>query len=55
MLPKQIVERINLSEIKIFINGTNLFTLDKVDVADPEILSGYPAVRSYSIGAKLQF
>ncbi|MEX0986611.1 MAG: SusC/RagA family TonB-linked outer membrane protein [Bacteroidales bacterium] len=54
-LSNQIIKRINLSETRIFINGTNLFTLDKVEVADPEILSGYPAVRSYSIGAKIQF
>lgn len=54
-LPERIIERINLSETKIFINGTNLFSVDKVEVADPEILSGYPAIRSYSIGAKIQF
>lgn len=54
-LPDPIIERINVSEIKIFINGTNLFSLDKVDVTDPEILSGYPAVRSFSIGAKIKF
>jgi len=54
-LPKRIVERINLSETRIFINGTNLFSVDKVKVADPEMLSGYPAIRSYSIGAKIQF
>ncbi len=54
-LPKQLINKINLNETRIFINGTNLFTWDKVKVADPEILSGYPAIRSYSIGAKIQF
>jgi len=54
-LPARITERINISETRIFINGTNLFSVDKVEEADPEILSGYPAVRSYSIGAKIQF
>lgn len=55
ILPSQIFEKLNVSEINIFINGTNLFTWDKVEVADPEILSGYPALRSFSIGAKIQF
>ncbi len=54
-LPRQIIERLNISETRIFINATNLFTLDKIEGADPEILSGYPAIRSYSIGAKVQF
>jgi len=54
-LPSRVIERINVSELRIFINGTNLFTVDKVEVADPEVLSGYPAVRTYSIGAKIQF
>ena len=54
-LPKRMIERIHLTETRIFINGTNLFSIDKVEVADPEILSGYPAIRSYSIGVKIQF
>jgi TonB-linked SusC/RagA family outer membrane protein len=54
-LPKRMIERIHLNETRIFINGTNLFSVDKVEVADPEILSGYPAIRSYSIGVKIQF
>ena len=49
------IEKMHLTETRIFINGTNLFSVDKVEVADPEILSGYPAIRSYSIGVKIQF
>lgn len=54
-LPVRIFQNTSISETRIFINGTNLLTIDKVEVADPEILSGYPALRSYSIGAKIQF
>jgi TonB-linked SusC/RagA family outer membrane protein len=54
-LPVRNVERIKLSGVKIFLSGTNLFSLDKVDLTDPEILSGYPAVRSVCIGTKIQF
>lgn len=54
-LPERLIQKLGLSETKLFLNGTNLFTLDKVEVADPEILFGYPSVRSYTIGAKIQF
>jgi len=54
-LPARIFGNTKISETRIFINGTNLLTLDRVEMADPEILSGYPALRSYSIGAKIQF
>ena len=55
-LPYRINEKLKLTESSIFINGTNLFSFDKVvEAADPEVLSGYPALRTYSIGAKIQF
>jgi TonB-linked SusC/RagA family outer membrane protein len=53
-LPQTIVEKVRLSSAKIFINGTNLFSWDHVDIADPETLGGYPAVRTVSLGAKIQ-
>ncbi len=42
-------------DLRFFLNGNNLFSLDKIDYSDPEVLSGYPAVRTFSLGAKLQF
>ena len=54
ILPKSLTEKIGIPEAKIFINGTNIFTIDRVDVADPEILTGYPATKTFSIGAKIQ-
>jgi len=54
-LSKKIVDKIHLSSARLFINGTNLFSLDHVKITDPETLTGYAAVRSISLGAKIQF
>jgi TonB-linked SusC/RagA family outer membrane protein len=55
-VPKEVLKRVKLQNVRIFVNGTNLFEWDKVDfVSDPETLSGYPAVKTLSIGTKIQF
>lgn len=41
--------------LRVYLNGNNLFSLDKVKNSDPEVLSGYPVVRTFSVGAKIQF
>lgn len=46
----------HLSDIKVFVQGTNLFSLDNIHFADPEQLSmSYPSIRSYWAGIKLNF
>jgi TonB-linked SusC/RagA family outer membrane protein len=51
-----IVRKIHVDNARIFINATDLFSLDHMKgLTDPEILTGYPAVRSLSLGAKIQF
>lgn len=55
-LPQSLVQRVGLSSTRVFVNGTNLFSIDHLDgYTDPEILSGYPVVRTWSIGARLKF
>lgn len=54
-LNDNIIKKLKLKQIRFFINGSNLLTFDKVDIADPERLSGYPATMSVSIGANLKF
>lgn len=45
-----------LADIKVFVQGTNLFSLDNLHFADPEQLQyAYPSVRSYWAGIKLNF
>jgi TonB-linked SusC/RagA family outer membrane protein len=54
-LSKNAVKKLHLTGVRFFINGTNLFSIDHMDFTDPETLSGYPAVRTYSIGTRIQF
>ena len=42
------------SDIRFYLNGTNLLSFDHIKVLDPESMSGYPAVRTFSFGAKIQ-
>jgi len=54
-LPEKIVSKVKFDSARFFINGTNLFSWDHLDYSDPETLSGYPAMKTYSIGARFQF
>ncbi len=55
-LPTSLVEKVKLSNARIFINGTNLFSFDKMQgYVDPETRSGYLAVRTVTGGIKFQF
>lgn len=45
-----------IEKVRIFINGTNLFTWDKIEDLEAERLSnGYPLVKSISLGLKVNF
>jgi hypothetical protein len=54
-LASEFVKKIHLTSARFFINGTDLFSLDHMDFTDPENLSGYPSVSTYSIGVRIQF
>lgn len=43
------------SDLRLFINGSNLFSIDAVKGYDPERIGGYPAVRTLSLGANFSF
>lgn len=54
--PDRISSIIKMEDLRIFINGTNLFSLDHMQgYRDPEIASGYPEVKSLSAGVRVQF
>ena len=54
-LPFQLSRKINFEKVRIFANGTNLFSLDHMDgFTDPETMSGYPALRTISFGLSIQ-
>ncbi|MCE7065497.1 TonB-dependent receptor [Dyadobacter sp. CY326] len=58
-LPTEIGSKIGLSSLRIYVNGLNLFTFDKIKVWDPESTnqSGqyYPQARVVSAGLRLAF
>lgn len=44
------------ADLKVYLQGTNLFSLDNLGFADPEQLdAGYPSTRSYWVGIKFDF
>ena len=53
-LSDRILKPLHLSQTRIFINGTNLFTWDKIAEGDADALYGYPQIRTVSVGLKLQ-
>jgi hypothetical protein len=53
-LDSRITSRVKLSSARLFINGTNLFSIDKISYGDPESLTGYPVMRTITGGVKIQ-
>lgn len=54
-IPKSLAHKIKLESARIFLNGTNLFSIDHMDgFTDPEVLTGYPATRTISMGVSVQ-
>ena len=55
---KNVLERIKLSNARIFVSGINLLTFSELTKdyhIDPETLQGYPAIKSYNIGITVGF
>lgn len=53
-IPAGIVRRVGLQQTRFYVNAVNLFTIDNVKFADPEVLTGYPVMRSINAGVRLQ-
>jgi len=54
-IPKSIISKVLLSSANIYLRGTNVFTLDHIKYFDPEVMEGYPVMKSYNIGVNLKF
>lgn len=54
-LNTNLIKKVKLSSAKIYINGTNLFSIDDFEYGDPETFSGYPTLRTLSLGTRIQF
>ncbi len=45
----------SLKSIRVYLQAANLFTLSKLKEFDPEVMSGYPMMKSFALGMNLQF
>jgi len=55
-LPTAIVEKVKLKRGKIFFRGMNLFSLDNLDIIDPEETRAvYPTLQSFNVGVSVGF
>jgi len=58
-LPESLLNKAKLSGLRFFVNGLNVFTIDKMNVYDPEATaeSGvyYPQARVINAGLTLTF
>lgn len=58
-LPTALLERLKINDLRLFVNGLNLFTIDKYNIFDPESTnqSGqyYPQARVINTGLTLTF
>jgi len=58
-LPKQLIEKVHLSNLRVFFTGENLLTFTNYIGIDPEsggrLTNNYPAARQLSLGINLTF
>jgi TonB-dependent starch-binding outer membrane protein SusC len=65
-LPVSVLSKVSISKVRVYIQGTNLFTITKYTGLDPDIVSmddraasldvgAYPTVREFLIGANITF
>jgi len=55
-LPTTLVEKVKLKRAKVFFRGMNLFSIDNIEVMDPEEIGAvYPTLTSYNVGVSVGF
>ena len=57
--PKSVINTLNISRLRLYVSGENIFTLTKAKNLDPEYPSGrvnyYPQTKIYTIGLNVSF
>lgn len=61
-LPKSMLKKVSVSRAKVFVSGTNLFTISKWEGWDAEAnqglannLDGYPTMKNFTVGLNFEF
>jgi hypothetical protein len=53
-LPDRLLKSMKINNMRFFVRGMNLFSFYKeIDFMDPENLSGYPSMKSVSLGVNV--
>ena len=56
--PKRIAAKMGLESLRLYVNGNNLFSIDKLKILDPESnhgVGGYPTQRALTLGIQVGF
>ena len=58
-LPKRIVAKAGISNLRLYVSGTNLFSISNIPFMDPECINSngldYPTMRVVNLGINLKF
>ncbi|MFY0253096.1 SusC/RagA family TonB-linked outer membrane protein [Chitinophaga sp. 30R24] len=58
-IPARLCKQVGLQNLRVYVSGQNLLTIDKVKIFDPEAPSGsgqfYPQTKIYNVGVKVTF
>ena len=54
-IPRKLLNNLKIADAKLFVRGYNIFSIDNAKGVDPEIQKGYPLLKSYNMGVKVQF
>ena len=57
-IPKHIIDKAHISDLRFYLSGTNLLTFSKFKLWDPEMGGnglGYPIQRVFNAGVQLSF
>ena len=54
--PSQLLSKVKLDKVRLYLRGMNLFSFDKVEIVDPEAIGlTYPTMSSYNMGIQFGF
>ena len=48
-----LLRKVRIQSVRLFVNGTNLFCWDKIPYGDPSALTGFPVMRTFTAGLNI--
>lgn len=53
-LPQKWIKGFKMNSVNLYLRGMNVFTLDHIGYFDPEVMEGYPVMKSYNVGLSVK-